>query len=120
MLRKVKYLYIDDDTGRIIADCEGGNVVLSAALDADKKVPDTMVPSHDDLIGVTASNHHTKTGDYEVYARTEEQKNMPPANPGHLGRLIRQRCGDGQPTTVSICVQASDDDYEWIQLGVSS
>lgn len=119
-LRKIKYLYIDDEENKLIADCEGGNVVLSVALNGTGKVPPAMTPQHNSLNGIGSSDHHEKTGDYEVYALTESKKNTPPANNGHLGRIVRQRDGQGSPTTVLICVENSNNEYEWVEIGVST
>jgi len=67
-----------------------------------------------------ASAHHAKTGNYEVYANTEEVTSDPSADADHLGRIIRVRSGAGNKTYVKICVQNDADGYEWIQIGVST
>ena len=75
---------------------------------------------HSSLTGVGPSDHHVKTGNYEVYGLTEEVTSLPAAAVGNLGRFMRERTGAGQATKLFICMQNSADGYEWVQLGVST
>ncbi|MBA7664592.1 hypothetical protein ES703_72653 [subsurface metagenome] len=75
---------------------------------------------HSSLTGVGPSDHHVKTGDYEVYGLTEEVTSLPAAAVGNLGRFMRERTGAGQATKLFICMQNSAEDYEWVQLGIST
>ena len=81
---------------------------------------DLAEKAHGSLTGVGPSDHHVKTGNYEVYGLTEEVASLPAAAAGNLGRFMRERTGAGQATKVCICVQNSADGYEWVQLGVST
>lgn len=76
--------------------------------------------AHSSLTGVGASDHHTKTGDYEVYGMTEEVTSLPTASVANLGRILRGRPSSGTKTKVFICMQNSSNGYEWVQLGVST
>ncbi len=75
---------------------------------------------HSSLTGVGPSDHHVKTGNYEVYGLTEEVTGLPAAAVGNLGRFMRERTGAGQATKLFICMQNSAEDYEWVQLGIST
>ncbi|MBA7586681.1 hypothetical protein ES708_28686 [subsurface metagenome] len=75
---------------------------------------------HGSLTGVGPSDHHVKTGDYEVFGLTEEVTALPEAGAGNLGRFMRERASTSQATKVYLCVQNSADGYEWIQLGIST
>jgi len=81
---------------------------------------DLTEKAHSSLTGVGPSDHHVKTGDYEVFGLTEEVTGLPAAGAGNLGRFMRERASTGQATRVCLCVQNSADSYEWIQLGIST
>lgn len=76
--------------------------------------------AHSSLTGIGSSDHHVKTGNYEVFGLTEEVTSLPAAAAGNLGRFMRERTGAGQATKVYICMQNSADGYEWVQLGIST
>ncbi|GAI75544.1 unnamed protein product [marine sediment metagenome] len=63
---------------------------------------------------------HAKTGNYEVYANTEEVTSDPAADAAHLGRIIRVRASAGAKTYLKCCVQNDADGYEWLQIGIST
>jgi len=75
---------------------------------------------HASLTGVNPSDHHVKTGNYEVFPNTELVTSLPAAAVGNVGRIMRERTGAGQTTKVCICVENSADGYEWVQLGIST
>jgi len=81
---------------------------------------DLAEKAHASLTGVNPSDHHVKTGDYEVFPNTEEVTSVPVAAVGNVGRIMRERASAGQVTTVKMCVQNSGDTYEWIQIGIST
>jgi len=81
---------------------------------------DLIEKAHASLTGVGPDDHHTKTGDYEVFPNTEVVTAVPTAAAGNVGRVMRERASAGQVTTVKMCVQNSGDTYEWIQIGVST
>ncbi|GAI20899.1 unnamed protein product, partial [marine sediment metagenome] len=76
--------------------------------------------AHTELTGVTTSQHHTKTGNYEVYAKTELVTSLPGASSTYVGQILRKRTGSGAKTYVYICVQNDANSYEWVQIGVST
>jgi len=76
--------------------------------------------AHGSLTEVGPSDHHVKTGNYEVFGLTEEVTGLPAAAAGNLGRFMRERAGAGQVTKIFMCVQNSADGYEWIQIGIST
>ncbi len=81
---------------------------------------DLLEKAHASLTGIGVADHHTKTGDYEVFPLTEEVTAVPVAAVGNVGRIMRERASAGQVTTVKMCVQNSANTYEWIQIGVST
>lgn len=81
---------------------------------------DLAEKAHSSLTGIGPSDHHAKTGNYEVFGLTEEGTALPTAAAANLGRFMRERAGAGQSTRVCLCVQNSTDSYEWIQLGIST
>jgi len=76
--------------------------------------------AHGSLSGIGESDHHTKTGNYEVYPLTEEVTSVPAAGVAHIGKVMRERASAGQVTTVKMCVLNAADGYEWIQVGIST
>ncbi|GAI37755.1 unnamed protein product, partial [marine sediment metagenome] len=84
------------------------------------KLADLTEKAHSSLSGVGPSDHHVKTGNYEVFGLTEEVTTLPAAAAGNLGRFMRERTGAGQATKVYLCVQNSADGYEFVQLAVST
>ena len=81
---------------------------------------DLAEKAHSSLTGVGASDHHAKTGDYEVFANTELVTSLPAAAAGNVGRILRERTGADQVTKAFMSVQNSLNNYEWIQLGIST
>ncbi|MBA7670775.1 hypothetical protein ES703_78922 [subsurface metagenome] len=81
---------------------------------------DLAEKSHGSLTGVGPSDHHVKTGNYEVFGLTEKVTSLPVAAAENLGRFMRERANAGQTTRVCLCVENSTDGYEWIQLGIST
>jgi len=81
---------------------------------------DLAEKAHSSLTGVGPSDHHVKTGNYEVFGLTEEVTGLPAAAAGNLGRFMRERAGAGQVTKIYTCMQNSADGYEWVQLGIST
>ncbi|GAH11566.1 unnamed protein product, partial [marine sediment metagenome] len=75
---------------------------------------------HGSLTGVGPSDHHVKTGNYEVFGLTEEVTALPAAGAENLGRFMRERASTGQATKVYVCMQNSADGHEWVQLGIST
>ncbi|GAJ00906.1 unnamed protein product [marine sediment metagenome] len=84
------------------------------------KLADLAEKAHSSLTSVGPSDHHVKTGNYEVFGLTEEVTSLPTAAAGNLGRIMRERASAGQATKVCICVQNSADGHEWVQLGIST
>ncbi len=76
--------------------------------------------AHASLTGITPSDHHAKTGNYEVFPNTELVTGLPAPAVGNVGRIMRERTGAGQVTKVFICVENAADGYEWVQLGIST
>ncbi len=81
---------------------------------------DLLEKSHGSLGDINPSDHHAKTLDYEVFPLTELVTSVPVAAVGNVGRIMRERAGAGQVTTVHICVENAADGYEWIQIGIST
>lgn len=81
---------------------------------------DLAEKAHASLTGVGASDHHAKTGNYEVFPNTELVTGLPAAAVGNVGRIMRERTGAGQVTKVFICVENAADGYEWVQIGIST
>ena len=81
---------------------------------------DLAEKAHASLSGIGTSDHHTKTGDYEVFANTEVVTSLPAAASGNVGRIMRERAAAGQVTQAFMCVQNSSNAYEWIQVGIST
>ncbi len=81
---------------------------------------DLAEKAHSSLTGVGPSDHHVKTGNYEVFGLTEEVTILPAAAAGNLGRFMRERTGAGQVTKVYLCMQNSADGHEWVQIGIST
>jgi len=81
---------------------------------------DLAEKAHSSLTGVGPSDHHEKTGNYEVFPLTELVTGLPAAAAGNVGRIMREKSAAGQATKVYICVENSADGYEWIQLGIST
>jgi len=81
---------------------------------------DLAEKAHASLTGVGPSDHHVKTGNYEVFPNTELVTSLPAAAAGNVGRIMRERTGAGQATKICICVENSSDIYEWVQLGIST
>ena len=100
------------DTGATWEEATRGETATRLAQLAEKV--------HSSLTGIGPSDHHVKTGNYEVYGITEEVTGLPAAAAGNLGRFMRERTAAGQATKVYICTQNSADGYEWVQLGVST
>ena len=93
--------------------------VLGTAVPHDN-LTDLLEKSHASLSDINPSDHHAKTGDYEVFPLTEVVTGVPVAAAGNLGRIMRERSGAGLVTKVFMCVQNSGDTYEWIQIGIST
>ncbi|MBA7551277.1 hypothetical protein ES705_43816 [subsurface metagenome] len=81
---------------------------------------DLAEKAHASLTGVGPSDHHDKTGDYEVYGLTEEVTTVPAPAAGNVGRFMRERAGADEATIVKLCVQNSSNTYEWLQIGIST
>lgn len=81
---------------------------------------DLTEKAHSSLTDIGPSDHHEKTGNYEVFGLTEEVTSLPTAAAGNLGRFMRERTGAGQTTKLYICVQNSADGYEWVQISIST
>ncbi len=81
---------------------------------------DLAEKAHASLTGITPSDHHAKTGNYEVFPNTELVTAVPAPAAGNVGRIMRERAGAGQVTIVKLCVENSADGYEWIQIGIST
>ncbi len=81
---------------------------------------DLTEKAHSSLTDVGPSDHHVKTGNYEVFGLTEEVTSLPAAAAGNLGRFMRERTGAGQATKIYISVQNSADGYDWVQIGIST
>ena len=81
---------------------------------------DLTEKAHASLSGIGESDHHTKTGNYEVFPNTELVTAVPAPAAGNVGRIMRERASAGQVTIVKLCVENSADGYEWIQIGIST
>ncbi|GAI87764.1 unnamed protein product [marine sediment metagenome] len=81
---------------------------------------DLAEKAHSSLTGVGPSDHHVKTGNYEVFPNTEEVTSVPAPAAENLGRIMRERTGADEVTIVKLCVQNSSNNYEWIQLAIST
>jgi len=92
--RVVKNLYVDDDAGVLVADCEGGAAVIGCVLNGDGKIPSNIVPPMVDV-----------------------KDNLPPAGPTWLGRMVR--CRTAEDDQVCICIQTSDGEFRWRQFKLS-
>ena len=92
-LRRVKYLYVDDETNHLVADCEGGPRVVGVVLNQGRLPADQAPP-------------------------IEEVNPVPPAGPEWEGQTVRYR-EDGK-TELLVCVQNSAGVYEWIEIGEST
>jgi len=99
--RKVKHIFVDDDTGLLIAECEGGPVVMAAAL-LNGRLP------------ATHSAHFQKIGSpLPVPGPSWEGIIVSHGNPGSQEH-------QGDKTEVLVCLQNSEGAYEWIELGEST
>jgi len=81
---------------------------------------DLLEKVHASLTGVNPSDHHVKTGDYEVFGNTEGVTAVPAPAAGNVGRFMRERPGPDEPTVAKLCVLNSANGYEWIQIGIST
>ncbi|GAI71194.1 unnamed protein product [marine sediment metagenome] len=81
---------------------------------------DLAEKAHASLSGIGTSDHHAKTGNYEVFPNTELVTGLPAAAVGNVGRVMRERTGAGQTTRICICVENAADGYEWVQIGIST
>ncbi|MBA7610509.1 hypothetical protein ES703_17717 [subsurface metagenome] len=81
---------------------------------------DLAEKAHSSLTGVNPDDHHTKTGDYEVFPLTELVASLPSAAVGNVGRIMRERTGAGQVSKAFMCVQNSGETYEWVQVAIST
>jgi len=88
--RVVKNLYVDDDTGVLIADCEGGSAVIGVVLNGNGMIPANRVD-----------------------IRMEVLNTLPPAGPDWLGRMVR--CQTGVDDQVCVCIQG-EDGFRWRQF----
>jgi len=88
--RVVKILYVDDDTGVLIADCEGGSAVIGVVLNKSG-----MIPS--DRVG----------------GLMEVGDTLPPAGPDWLGRMVR--CKTGVDDQVCVCIHGKGG-FRWRQF----
>jgi len=99
--RVVKYLYVDDETGLLVADCEGGSAVIGAVLE-NGRLPASRAP-HFEKFGSPLPD---PSPDWEGIIVTH----------GHPGSKERP----GPKTEVLLCVQNSEGVYEWIEIGEST
>ena len=76
--------------------------------------------AHASLTGIGPSDHHAKTGNYEVFPNTELVTGLPAPAVGNVGRIMRERVSAEQVTRICICVENAADGYEWVQLGIST
>ncbi len=95
------------------------------AVGVGKVVPhdnlaDLAEKAHASLSGIGTSDHHAKTGNYEVFPNTELVTGLPAAAAGNVGRVMRERTGAGQVTRICMCVENAADGYEWVQIGIST
>lgn len=111
--------YWATDTEILYRD-NGSSWVETARGESVTRLAQLSDRAHSSLSGVSSSDHHDKTGDYEVYPLTEGVTSLPAADADHLGRIYRVRSGAGAKTTVYICVLNDDDGYEYIQIGIST
>jgi len=81
---------------------------------------DLAEKAHASLSGIGTSDHHAKTGNYEVFPNTELVTGLPAAAVGNVGRVMRERTGAGQVTRICMCVENAADGYEWVQIGIST
>ena len=88
--RVVKNLYVDDDTGVLIADCEGGSAVIGVVLNGNGMIPANRVD-----------------------IRMEVLNTLPPAGADWLGRMVR--CTTGVDDQVCICIQ-SEGEFRWREV----
>ena len=86
----MKILYVDDDTGVLIADCEGGSAVIGVILNSSG-----MIPSN------------------RVGGLMEVLNTLPTAGPDWLGRIVR--CTTGVDDQVCICIK-SEGGFRWRQF----
>ncbi|GAI87497.1 unnamed protein product, partial [marine sediment metagenome] len=121
------------DHGNLIglADDDHPQYLNNARHDVTERHPlGTVVPhdaladlaekAHASLSGVGPSDHHEKTGDYEVFPNTELVTAVPAPAAGNVGRVMRERAGADEVTIVKLCVQNSANAYEWVQLAIST
>jgi len=112
----------DDDHGQYLNNARHdivGRHTLGSVVPHDN-LADLAEKAHGSLSGVATDDHHTKTGDYEVFANTELVASLPAAAAGNVGRILRERVSSGQVSKAFMCVQNALDTYEWIQLGIST
>jgi len=102
-LRMVKYLYVNDENGQLVADCVAG--------------PAVHIPSLDDNGHVLADQTR-----FEKIASP-----LPPANAENEGRIVTHQHSSGAlagppytKTQIYICVRSAAGDYEWIKIGEST
>jgi len=88
--RIVKNLYVDDDAGVLIADCEGGSAVIGVVLNGTGKISTNRV-----------------AGMMQVF------NTLPPAGADWLGRMVR--CTTGVDDQVCICIQ-SEGEFRWREV----
>lgn len=86
--RMVKTLYVDDEAGVLVADCEGGAAVIGPVLNSGGRVPAAYVPG------------------------IEEVSNpLPTAGPAWLGRMVRIMTEEGDE--VWVCIMTEDGNERW-------
>ncbi len=87
-LRKVKNIYVDDESQVLLADCEGGSAVIGVVLNRNGMIPSGRLP---------------------VIA--ELPNPLPPAGPEWVGRMGRIPTEDGDELWV--CILTKDGDEKW-------
>lgn len=114
MVQRVKYLYLDDK-GRLIADLEGGQSVVIGIREAFPGKPFYGFNSEE-------GNPESEVDEIPVlpgYHPPEEFGSPMPAPSAELEGMTASHRHDGK-TTVYLCVQNSQGEYEWIQTGQST
>ncbi|KKN58169.1 hypothetical protein LCGC14_0555100 [marine sediment metagenome] len=109
-LRKVKYIWIDDENSRLVFQAEGPGAVLSFSLGAV-----------DQPGGIAGLNDSGRIKVEQVTPFIEEMDHLPAPGEEHLGRSIRVKLPEeGSRTEIYACVVNSQGEYEWIELSEST
>ncbi len=109
-LRKVSYVWIDDENNRLVFQALGPGAVVSFSLGAVGQ------PG-----GIAGLNGSGRIKVEQVTPYIEEFDHLPEAGENYVGKSIRVKLPEeGSRTEIYACVVNSQDGYEWVKLSEST